>query len=37
MYQGVARHRAVLEALISRHEVEAAKLMDVAELQRKDY
>jgi hypothetical protein len=36
-HQGqAARHRAVLEALIERHEDEAAKLMDVLKLQRKD-
>jgi len=32
-----ARLRATLEALIARHEGEAAKLMEVPELQRKDY
>jgi len=31
-----ARHRATLQALIDHHEEQAAKLMDVEELQRKD-
>ena len=36
-HQGqAARHRTVLEALIARHEDEAAKLMSVPKLQRKD-